>query len=47
MRRTDLVVVRLVRGCDFRFMIDGLLATDQIIEVATCVQVQSSPSTYK
>src|SRR4029077_9971714 len=25
-RRTDLVVVRLVRGCDLRFMIDGLLA---------------------
>src|SRR5262252_1037561 len=28
-RRTDLVVDRLARGCDFRFMIDGLLATDQ------------------
>jgi hypothetical protein len=34
--------VRLVR--DFRFMIDGLLATHQIIEVATCVHVQACPS---
>src|SRR5215472_290103 len=28
-RRTDLVVDRLARGCHFRFMVDGLLATDQ------------------
>jgi hypothetical protein len=28
-RRADFVVVRLVCECDFRFMIDGLLTTDQ------------------